>query len=77
MKTNCNTSPTVSGIKEIQYISSSDYIRIVFYSGVPVLTINSIFTETVLYSMVINESTAYLTSAAIVPEGPICIHILS
>jgi len=41
------------------------------------LTINSIFTETVLYFMVINESTAYLTSAATVPEGPICIRILS
>jgi len=64
MKTNCNTSPAVSGIKEIQNISSSDSIGTVFYTGVPVLTINSIFTETVLYFMVINESTTYLTSAA-------------
>ena len=61
----------------MQYISSSDYIRTVFYTGEPLLTINSIFTETVLYFTVINESTAYLTSAATVPEGPICIRILS
>jgi len=49
----------------------------VFYTCVPVLTINSIFTETVLYFMVINESAAYLTSAATVPKGLICIRILS
>jgi hypothetical protein len=77
MKSNCNTSRTVSWIRVIQYMGNSDYIRAVFYTGVPMLTISSIFTETVLYFMVINESTAYLTSAATVPEGPICIRILS
>jgi hypothetical protein len=60
MKTDYNKSRTVSGTQEIQYISS-DYIRTVFYTGVPVLT------ETVLYFMVINASTTYLTSAATVP----------
>jgi hypothetical protein len=73
MKTDSHKNRTVSGTEEIQYLSSSDYIKTVFYNGVVVLNINSIFTEGVLYFTVIKKLIySLLTLATTEQWHPFC-----